>query len=45
VDADHIIALLGNQPDDSSRAPKIQGPDPIAEQSMKNLTELTSMMG
>lgn len=44
VDADHIIALLGNQPDDSSKAPKIQGPDPIAEQSMKNLTELTSMM-
>lgn len=44
VDTDHIIALLGNQPDAIQIVTENTGPDPIAVQSLENLSELASMM-
>ncbi len=44
VDTDHVIALLGNQPEESPVAKESVAFDAIAIQSMENLGELASMM-
>jgi len=44
VTTEHIIALLGNQPEDTYLVMDSQDPDPIALRSMENLLELASMM-
>lgn len=45
VEIDHILALLGNQPDSSIIPTEIHQPNAIAVQALENLAELTSMMG
>lgn len=45
VEADHILALLGNQSDSCSISMEIQKSNAIAAQSLENLAELTIMMG
>lgn len=42
VSASHVMALLGNQPEEILRA--IYQPDPIALQSLENLIQLEAMM-
>ena len=42
VNSTHVMALLGNQPQETTLA--IQHPDPIAVQSLENLIELEAMM-
>lgn len=44
ISLDHILALLGNQPDISCQTPELNIPGSIATQAMENLTELASMM-
>lgn len=45
VDADHIRALLGNQPDSNTTAVETKGSKAIVDQATANVAELTSMMG
>lgn len=45
VEADHILALLGNQPDPGTPPVDMQQPNAIADQALANLAELTTMMG
>jgi hypothetical protein len=42
VNSMHVMALLGNQPQETTLA--VQHPDPIALQSLQNLIELEAMM-
>lgn len=44
IEADHILALLGNQTDPAVIPPEMHGPNAIATQAMENLAELASMM-
>lgn len=45
IEADHILALLGNQTDPITAPPEMHSPNAIAAQAMENLAELASMMG
>jgi hypothetical protein len=42
VSSSHVMALLGNQPQETALA--IQHPDPITLQSLENLIQLEAMM-
>ncbi|MGH7240318.1 MAG: Mu transposase domain-containing protein, partial [Candidatus Saccharimonadales bacterium] len=45
LEVDHIIALLGNQPESPAIPVQMHGPNAIVTQAMENLCELASMMG
>lgn len=45
VEADHILALLGNQPESDTATVEMHQPNAITAQAMENLAEMTLMMG